>query len=157
MSYPLLLRGEESVAISASNEGHPVVLTAITTKHVPHDSVPAGPPIPVSRPVTATNNSAPVTDPTLTANNTDLNTHTMQRTRARDRRDHPYTTASASTQSLGSPHTSLATDDHSALHSESTESISNSHASFAAPRLQVRQSGSSSIHDSSRKPTIVGI
>jgi cytokinesis protein len=121
-------------------------------RSVPYDSVPAGPPIPVSRPVTAASISAPVTNPTLTANGTDLNVHTMQRTRAE--RDQAYATASTSTQRSGSPHTSVATDDSSTLHSESTESISNSHALFAARKL--RQSGSSSgrrspsIYDSSR-------
>lgn len=121
-------------------------------RSVPYDSVSPGPPLPVSRQSMAANVSAPITNPTLTANGTELNIHTIQRSRAE--RERAYATTSASTLRSGSPHASLVTDDSSTVYSESAESISNPHASFAARKL--RQSGSSSgrrsppIHDSSR-------
>ena len=125
-------------------------------RSVPYESVPAGPPIPVSRSAMSGNISAPITNPTLTANGTDLNVHTMQRSRAE--RERAYAASTSSIPRSGSPHASLATvatDDSSTLYSESADSISNSHSSFAARKL--RQSGSSSsgrrspsIYDSSR-------
>ena len=126
-------------------------------RSVPYDSVPAGPPIPVSRSTISGNISAPVTNPTLTTNGTDLNVHTMQRSRTE--RERAYGASTTSIPRAGSPHASLvtvATDDSSTLYSESADSISNSHSSFAARKL--RQSGSSSsgrrspssIHDSFR-------
>jgi cytokinesis protein len=115
-------------------------VSAQDLRSVPYESVPAGPPIPVSRPVTATSISAPATNPTLTTNGTNINIHTMQRSKAE--RERAYATTGASTQRSGSPHASLATDDSSTLYSESTDSISNPHTSYAARKL--RQSGSSS-------------
>ena len=101
---------------------------------VPYDSVTPGPPVPVNRQAVVSNISAPITNPTLTANGTNLNILSMQRSRAA--RERVYAATSTSTPRSSSPHASLVTDDSSTLYSESSDSIYN-------PR-KLRQSGSSS-------------
>jgi cytokinesis protein len=107
---------------------------------VPYESVSAGPPVPVNRSTVTSTISAPITNPTLTANGTNLNIHSMQRSKAA--RERVYAATSTPTLRSSSPHASIATDDSYTLYSESADSISNPHVSAAARKL--RQSGSSS-------------
>ena len=109
-------------------------------RSVPYDRVPAGPPIPVSRQAVTSTISAPITNPTLTANGTELNINSIQRTRAE--RERAYAAASVTSLRSSSPHASLRTDDSSTLFSESVDSISNPPPSAVAAR-KLRQSGSS--------------
>ena len=127
---------------------------------VQYDNVPAGSSIPISRPVMAGNTSPSTKNPKFTADGTDLNIHTTQRSRAK--REHVYAVPTTPIPRSGSPHASLATvatEDSFALSSESTDTISTSHSSFSAGKI--RQSGSSSgqrstsIQDSSRaRPSV---
>jgi cytokinesis protein len=106
---------------------------------VPYDSVTPGPPVPVSRQAVVSNISAPITNPTLTANGTNLNVHSIQRSRAA--RERVYAATASSTPRSSSPHASIVTDDSSTLYSESADCISNPPGSSAR---KLRQSGSSS-------------
>jgi cytokinesis protein len=113
-------------------------ISAQELRSLPYDKILPGPP-PVGRP--AANISAPITNPTLTANGTDLNVHAIQRTKA-DRERAYASTTSASTFRSSSPHASLVTDDSSTLYSELADTTSNPSTASAARKL--RQSGSSS-------------
>ena len=106
---------------------------------VPYESVTPGPPVPVSRQAVVSNISAPITNPTLTANGLSLNVHTMQRSRAA--RERVYAASATPTPRSSSPHASIVTDDSSTLYSESADSISNPPVSSTR---KLRQSGSSS-------------
>lgn len=106
---------------------------------VPYESVTPGPPVPVSRQAVVSNISAPITNPTLTANGTNINLYSMQRSRTA--RDRAYAATATSTPRSSSPHTSIVTDDSSTLYSESADSIYNPAVSSAR---KLRQSGSSS-------------
>jgi cytokinesis protein len=108
-------------------------------RSLPYDKVPPGPPVPVGRPAVVSTISAPITNPTLTPNGTELNLHTMQRSRAE--RERAYAAANAPTFRSSSPHASLVTDDSSTLYSESADTTCNPPTSAAR---KLRQSGSSS-------------
>jgi cytokinesis protein len=116
-------------------------MSAQELRSLPYDKVLPGPPIPVGRPAAISNISAPVTNPTLTANGTELNVHAIQRTKAD--RERAYAAGNnAPTFRSSSPHASLVTDDSSTLYSESADTTSNPSTVSAARKL--RQSGSSS-------------
>jgi cytokinesis protein len=106
---------------------------------VPYGSVTPGPPVPVSRQAVVSNISAPITNHTRTTNGTNLNVHSMQRSRAA--RERVYAATATSTPRSSTPHASIVTDDPSTLYSESADSISNPPVSSVR---ELRQSGSSS-------------
>ena len=114
--------------------------SSLSGQSVPYDRVPPGPPIPVSRQAGTAHISAPITNPTLTTNGTDLNVHTTRR--SREDRERAYATPGASTPRSSSPHASLVTDDSPTLYSESADSVSNPHLSSSTRKLRHSRSSS---------------
>ncbi|TFY76366.1 hypothetical protein EWM64_g7645 [Hericium alpestre] len=101
--------------------------TSSELRSVPYESVSAGSPPPVSGSSQGfrrnlSNISAPVTNPTLSADGTELNVHAMQRVRSE--RERTYASSNATSTRSNSPHPSVVTDDSSTLVSESAESPS---------------------------------
>ncbi|TFY54779.1 hypothetical protein EVG20_g9572, partial [Dentipellis fragilis] len=112
-------------------------------RSVPYDRVPPGSPVPVGasnqafRP-SLSSISAPITNPTLSTNGTDLNVNSMQRVRAE--RERAYASSASNTRP-GSPHASVLTDDSSTLVSDSVDSPTKPFKS-ASRRLQHSENSS---------------
>lgn len=128
-----------------SRPRQPSVSTGGELRSMPYDRVPPGSPLPIGSSsqgfrsaVLANAISAPITNPTLTTNGTDLNLNTIQRVKAE--RDLVYAANNVSTRP-NSPQMSLVTDDSSTLYSDSAESPSKPYTPTARRLRQSESSG----------------
>lgn len=100
-------------------------ISGLDLNAVPYDRLGPSPrsPVPVSTVSQGLRNgaaviSAPITNPTLTANGTEFNLHAMQRTKAE--RDRAYTLAKESNARPASPTMSVSTTDSATLYNDSS-------------------------------------
>lgn len=117
----------------------------LSERSVPYDRLPSSPraPVPVANTTQGIRSqiSAPITNPTLTANGTELNKFSMQRNRAE--RERLYDQAGMTRP--GSPSTSISTSDSHTLYSESmSPSASTSKLQKGGQTRRLRSSEASS-------------